>query len=102
MNQFFRLPNLSLIQALVATQLADTPARFLLPSWKVGINQAFEQLAVIRHAKVEEFVHNHNLAEVSIFSEEVRTEVDPPGGRARGPFRCHPLNLNTDRLNADP
>ncbi len=44
---------------------------------------------------------DHNFLEGDILNEEVPAEADPPGGRARGPFLRHSLDLNTLWADSD-
>lgn len=58
---------------MIAAQLADTPVDFVLPSWKVGIHEAFEEFPVVRNMEMEKLVDDDDLLEACILAEKLFT-----------------------------
>src|ERR1043166_2942084 len=53
-----------------------------------------EQLPVIRHAQVQQFLHDHALAKLLVLAKQVRVEGHTPAGRATSPFAFHWPDVN--------
>ena len=56
---------------------------------------------MVVYAEMKELVNDDHLLKGAILSEEILTETDASAGRARSPFLCHGLDLDTQGPHAD-
>jgi len=56
---------------------------------------------MVVYAEMKELVNDDHLLKGAILPEEILTETDASAGRARSPFLCHVLDLDTEGPHAD-
>lgn len=63
-------------------------------------HQRLEQAAVVRHAKVKQFVRNDEILEAVGFIEKIGRERDGARARTRAPFARHSLDADKSGVHS--